>query len=189
MSDTINFRPGEGRSWARTRGEQTVYYNEEAGLNPASVKELKKVSTNLTLEIKNVSGNPFPKYKKESDISFPLQAYIEKNIQIFPGDTKLINTGLYMKIPDGYVGKISIYPEFLLLDKQFIWATSIADINSEYNNEILVILTNLSQNIKEIKSGDIIAYFSLHPVVYNSKVDIVEKKDKESSTVGSDDQF
>jgi len=181
----VTFNPGEGRRWVRPTGQQMAFYNQEAQLNPANVKELKKVEHKLVLEINNKSDNPFPQYANAFDSGFDLRAFIEgvenRIIQIYPGETKMFNTGLYMKIPHGYEGQVRTRSG-MAVKNQIIVTNSPGTIDAEYRGEICVILTNLSQKIKDITNGDRIAQFVVCPVIDESKIELLEVEEVNTDT-------
>ena len=58
------------------------------------------------LKILNKSNFGLPEYATEGSAGFDLKANIEEIIYLKPLERKLIKTGLFMEIPEGYVGYV-----------------------------------------------------------------------------------
>lgn len=85
------------------------------------------------------------------------------SVTIEPGEAKLINTGLYVEIPEGY--EIQIRPRSGLALKHSISIPNTpATIDSDFRGEIGVILINHGNKPFEVKHGDRIAQFVLNKV-------------------------
>lgn len=80
--------------------------------------------------------------------------YSTENFVILPGDRHLFKTGLKMEIPIGLYGRIA--PRSGLAYKNGIDVLA-GVIDSDYRNDVGVILINLSTDPVEIKLGDKIA--------------------------------
>ena len=96
-----------------------------------------------------------PKFAHEGDAARDLHS--RTNQRIFPGEIKLIQTGVFMAIPIGF--EFQIRPRSGLALKHGITITNAqGTIDSGYRGEIGVILQNCSDyKIFEIKYGDRIA--------------------------------
>jgi len=79
-----------------------------------------------------------------------------KNYTLIPNEIKLIKTGLFFEIEKGY--EVQIRPRSgLALKKGITVLNSPGTIDSDYRDEVGVILINLGLNNFEIKRGDRIA--------------------------------
>ena len=78
------------------------------------------------------------------------------NIVLMPGDRILVPTGYIFDIPEGYSVRIHARSG-LSLKQGLILANSEAVIDSDYVEETMVMLTNVSENALTIKDGDRIA--------------------------------
>lgn len=88
--------------------------------------------------------------------------YSTDESEIWPGETKLIGTGIAMAIPDGYFG--AIYPRSGISVKQGLrLANCVAVIDSDYRGELKIPLYNDSNNIQTIVPGDRIAQIIIQP--------------------------
>ena len=87
----------------------------------------------------------------------------QKKIEILPGETAFIGTGLEFEIPQGYVGLI--YARSGMACKNGLApANKVGVIDSDYRGEIMVALYNQSNETKVITSGDRIAQIIIQPV-------------------------
>ena len=110
----------------------------------------------MQIRIINKSDNPLPSYETAGSAGMDIRAWIDDNVTLRPTERKLIPTGLYMELPDGYEAQIR--PRSGLAFKNGITLpNSPATIDSDYRGEIKVALINLSNEDFVIKSGDRIA--------------------------------
>lgn len=90
-----------------------------------------------------------PVYIHETDAG--MDVYATEEIEIKPGETKIINTGLKVSIPDGYA--ILIHPRSGLSAKTKLRiANSIGLIDPAYKDSIGIILENIEHPIQDIES-------------------------------------
>lgn len=88
---------------------------------------------------------------------------IEKGIYLGPNERVLVPTGLIFDIPKGY--SVRIHPRSgLSLKNGLILANCQGIIDSDYVEEVYIIMTNISDNAFTIKDGDRIAQAELKPV-------------------------
>lgn len=100
-----------------------------------------------------------PEYATDGSAGFDFHAIIRSNgysINIFPGRTELIQTGLAMEIPLGY--ELQIRPRSgLSLNTKLRIANSPGTIDSDYRNEIGIIVENIGTTPITISHHDRIA--------------------------------
>ena len=105
-----------------------------------------------------------PVYKTTGSAGMDIEANIENDIIINPGEKKLIPTGIFVAIPDNY--EIQIRPRSgLAINNGISVLNTPGTIDSDYRGEIKVILINLGKEIFKIKNGERIAQIVLSPVV------------------------
>ena len=105
-----------------------------------------------------------PKYETSGSSGMDLSANIDTKINIEPGKTAIIPTGLALSIPKGF--EIQIRPRSGLAAKQKISVLNTpGTIDSDYRGEIKVILINLSQESFKVEKGLRIAQMVVCPVV------------------------
>ena len=105
-----------------------------------------------------------PKYETSGSSGMDLSANIDAKINIEPGKTAIIPTGLALSIPKGF--EIQIRPRSGLAAKQKISVLNTpGTIDSDYRGEIKVILINLGQEPFKVEKGLRIAQMVVCPVV------------------------
>lgn len=107
----------------------------------------------MRVKIINKSDNKLPAYETASSAGMDLRAFLDSDIVLKPFERKLIPTGLYIELPDGYEAQIR--PRSGLAIKSGITVlNSPGTIDADYRGEIKVILINLSDTDFTIKSGE-----------------------------------
>ncbi len=107
----------------------------------------------IKVKIVNKSGNPLPSYATDLSAGVDLRAFLEEPVILKPFERRLIPTGLYIELPEGYEAQIR--PRSGLAIKHGITVlNSPGTIDADYRGEIKVILINLSDEDFEIKNGD-----------------------------------
>lgn len=87
----------------------------------------------------------------------------ENKVEILPGETAFIDTGIVMEIPNGYVGLV--YARSGLSYKQGLApANKVGVIDSDYRGNIMVAQYNQSNEIRTVSEGDRIAQIIIQPV-------------------------
>lgn len=87
----------------------------------------------------------------------------ENRVEILPGETAFIDTGIVMEIPNGYVGLV--YARSGLSCKQGLApANKVGVIDSDYRGNIMVALYNQSNEVRTVSEGDRIAQIIIQPV-------------------------
>lgn len=96
-----------------------------------------------------------------------------QNLDIMPGQTRIVKTGLYLCISDGWYGQI--YTRSRLASRGITTMGGVID--SGYRGEVGVILHNSSDQIYTIILGDRIAQIAFHqvPQVEINMVDSVDQ--------------
>ena len=107
----------------------------------------------MRVKIINKSNNALPAYETASSAGMDLRAFLDSDVVLKPFERKLIPTGLYIELPDGYEAQIR--PRSGLAIKSGITVlNSPGTIDADYRGEIKVILINLSNQDFTIKSGE-----------------------------------
>ena len=132
--------------------------------------------------IKRLSKNiSLPKYETDGSSGMDLSANIEKEIEIAPGKTSIIPTGLAVAIPKNF--EIQIRPRSgLAAKKQISVLNTPGTIDADYRGELKVILINLGENTFKVEKGLRIAQMILCPVV---KATFKEVEELEETIRGS----
>jgi dUTP pyrophosphatase len=110
----------------------------------------------LNVCIINKSNNPLPAYQTKQAAGVDLCAFLEEEIVLNPMDRKLVGTGLYMALPEGF--EAMIRPRSGMAFKHGITViNSPGTIDADYRGEIKIALINLSNEKFTIKNGDRVA--------------------------------
>ena len=137
--------------------------------------------------IKKLSSNiPLPKYETDGSSGMDLTANIENNVEIEPGKSAIIPTGLAVCIPQNF--EIQIRPRSGLAAKNQISVLNTpGTIDADYRGEIKVILVNLGEKVFIIENGLRIAQMVLCPVIKATlkEVDTLEDTKRGSGGFGS----
>lgn len=90
----------------------------------------------------------------------PIERLLQRHITIAPGDRVLVPTGIIMDIPEGYSVRLHARSG-TSLKQGLVLANAEGVIDSDYVEEVYVILWNISENAVTITSGDRVAQAEL----------------------------
>ena len=117
-----------------------------------------------------------PSYKTKGASGMDLMAYIEKPINLKPGKSCLVPTGLSVAFPQEY--EIQIRPRSGLAAKNNISVLNTpGTIDADYRGEIKVILINLSNKTFIIEQGLRIAQMVVCPIIQAELEEVNELND------------
>lgn len=110
----------------------------------------------MQINIINKSNNPLPAYETSGSAGMDLRAFTEHDIVLNPLDRKLVPTGLFIELPEGYEAQLR--PRSGLAFKHGISLPNTpATIDSDYRGEIKIALINLSNEPFVVRTGERIA--------------------------------
>lgn len=110
----------------------------------------------MEVKVINKSNNDLPAYETQNSAGMDVRANLEASVVLKPGEHKLIPTGLFMEIPEGY--ECQVRPRSGLAYKHGVTVlNSPGTIDADYRGELGVILINHSQKDFVIESGERIA--------------------------------
>lgn len=125
----------------------------------------------LQIKYVNKSNNKNPVYAKEGDSGFDLRA--NENGTLVPLERKLVSTGLFFELPDGY--ELQIRPRSGLAYKNGITVlNSPGTVDTGYRGEIKVLLVNLSNEIFTWERGERIAQGVIAHRISSDYGDLIE---------------
>jgi len=132
-------------------------------------------------------GAKLPERAHTTDAGADLFAWFEPELQqwyeIYPGDQKMIDTGIAIKIPQGYAG--FVYNRSSQGKKGITIPHSVGIIDSDYRGNIKVILKNLSDDPYKINAGDRIAQLVIQKVELVQFTDIWNDTQRGTGGFGS----
>lgn len=138
------------------------------------------------MKIKNISNNPLPEYASRGSSGLDIRAWLpEGPITMKPGERALIPTGLFIDLIRGF--ELQIRPRSgLALNYGITVLNTPGTIDSDYKNEIKVILINHGTEDFTVNSGDRIAQMVLAKVerLYLDVVDEMDRRDDRGGGFG-----
>jgi dUTP pyrophosphatase len=107
----------------------------------------------MEIKIVNRSNNELPAYSTKMSAGMDLRAFLPEPVVLKPMERKLIPTGLFVEIPEGYEAQIRPRSG-LALKKGITVLNSPGTIDADYRGEVGIILINLSNEDFVIESGE-----------------------------------
>jgi dUTP pyrophosphatase len=124
-----------------------------------------------------------PKYETSGSSGMDLSANIENEIEIKPGKSSIISTGLAVSIPKNF--EIQIRPRSGLAAKNQISVLNTpGTIDADYRGELKVILINLGSKSFKVKKGLRIAQMILCPIVKAKLIEVETLEETKRGTGG-----
>ena len=121
------------------------------------------MASHVVIKTVNKSENEFPHYATEGAAGMDIRAHLAGPVTLNPLDRKLIPSGIFMEIPEGY--EIQIRPRSGLALKNGITCLNTpGTIDSDYRGELKILLINLSNEPHVINNNDRIAQLILAKV-------------------------
>lgn len=107
----------------------------------------------MKIKIINKSNNPLPEYATALSAGVDLRASLQLPVTLAPLERRLIPTGLFIELPEGYEAQIRPRSG-LAIKKGITVLNSPGTIDADYRGEIQVILINLSSEDFIIQDGE-----------------------------------
>lgn len=110
----------------------------------------------VKIKVINRGRQPLPAYATSQSAGMDLRADIDEPIILHPLERRLIKTGLFISLPEGYEAQVR--PRSGLALKHGITVlNSPGTIDADYRGEVCVLLINLSHDDFTINAGERIA--------------------------------
>lgn len=116
----------------------------------------------MEVKIVNKSNNELPAYSTQMSAGMDVRAFLSKPVVLKALERKLIPTGLYVEIPEGYEAQIRPRSG-LAIKKGITVLNSPGTIDADYRGEVGIILINLSNEDFVIESGERICQMVIAP--------------------------
>lgn len=126
------------------------------------------VEVKQVLDCQVQPGAKLPKRAHPTDAGADLFSY--EYLEIYPGEQKLVDTGIAIKIPEGYGG--FIYNRSSQGKNGITIPHSVGVIDSDYRGNLKVLLKNIGEDPYKIEVGDRIAQLVIMPVLLTEFTDI-----------------
>lgn len=139
----------------------------------------------VKIEVINKGRQPLPAYATAQSAGMDLRANIPESITIQPLERRLIPTGLYIALPEGYEAQVR--PRSGLALKHGITVlNSPGTIDSDYRGELMVLLINLSQNPFTVNDGERIAQLVIarHEQAVLTAVEVLDETERGTGGYG-----
>lgn len=118
----------------------------------------------MKIKLKNTSNNPLPSYATAGAAGLDIRSNLTEAVTLQPLERKLIPTGLYMEIPEGF--EVQIRPRSGLAFKNGITVLNApGTIDADYRGEVGVLLINLSAEPFVVEPGERVAQMVVAPYV------------------------
>ena len=138
----------------------------------------------MKIEVINKSRHPLPSYETLLSAGMDVRANLDEPVVLKPFARALINTGIFMAIPQGY--EVQVRPRSGLAFKKGITVlNSPGTIDADYRGELGVLLVNISNEEFIVEDGERIAQL----VVAKHEQIQWDSKDKLTQTKRGDGGF
>lgn len=140
----------------------------------------------MQVNIINKSRHALPSYATALSAGMDLRANIDEAITLQPLERRLVPTGIYIALPEGYEAQVR--PRSGLATKHGITViNSPGTVDADYRGEIRVSLVNLSNEPFTIEDGERIAQMIVarHETVVWNQVDSLDETERGAGGWGS----
>ena len=110
----------------------------------------------VKIQVVNCGHQPLPAYATPQSAGMDLRANLEEPITLRPLERRLIPTGLYIALPEGYEAQVRPRSG-LALKKGITVLNTPGTVDADYRGEVGVVLINLSQEDFVVEDGERIA--------------------------------
>lgn len=139
----------------------------------------------VKIEVINKGRQPLPAYATAQSAGMDLRANIPESITLQRLERRLIPTGLYIALPEGYEAQVR--PRSGLALKHGITVlNSPGTIDSDYRGELMVLLINLSQDPFTVNDGERIAQLVIarHEQAVLTAVEVLDETERGAGGYG-----
>jgi dUTP pyrophosphatase len=139
----------------------------------------------MKVKIINKSKHQLPSYATALSAGMDLRANIDTPIVLQPLERKLVPTGLFMALPQGYEAQVRPRSG-LAIKKGITVLNSPGTIDADYRGEVCVILVNLSNEPFTITDGERIAQMVIarHEQVEWCECEVLDETDRGAGGFG-----
>ena len=132
----------------------------------------------MELKFKSLSGS-LPTYATDGASGMDLRAFIDEPVILQPMERRLIPTGLFVQIPEGYEGQVRARSG-LAIKHGIGLVNSIGTIDSDYRGELKIPVINFGNESFTLNNGDRVAqlviasYERVEPIIV-SVLDVTDR--------------
>ena len=136
------------------------------------------------IPVKKLKPNAMlPTYGSAGAAGADLYACLDTPVEIAPGNTAFIPTGLAMEIPVGYAG-LAYARSGLACKQDLAPANKVGVIDSDYRGEFIIALHNHGREVRVIEHGERIAQLIITPVFTPGFTEVLELSDTQRGIGG-----
>lgn len=137
----------------------------------------------MIVKIVNKSKHPLPHYATEHSAGMDLRANLDAPVVLGPLERKIIPTGLFIELPEGYEAQIR--PRSGLAAKHGITCLNTpGTIDADYRGEIGVILANVSNESFTVNDGERICQMVIAQYTKANLVEVQELSETDRGAGG-----
>ena len=139
----------------------------------------------MKVKVVNKGRQPLPQYATPQSAGMDLRANLDEPITLNPMERRLIPTGLYIALPEGYEAQVRPRSG-LALKKGITVLYSPGTIDADYRGEVGVLLVNLSQEPFVVNDGERIAQMVIarHEQGEFVEVDVLDETERGAGGYG-----
>lgn len=137
----------------------------------------------MKIKIINHSKHPLPEYKTKASAGMDIRANLDETLILNPLERKLISTGLFIELPEGYEAQIRPRSG-LALNEGLGLLNAPGTVDADYRGELGVIAVNLSNHAITIEDGERICQMVINKVEQAEWVETEELDDTERGKGG-----
>jgi len=137
----------------------------------------------LKVKIVNQSGHALPDYSTPNSAGMDLRAKLDAPVTLKPLERRLIPTGLFMELPEGYEAQIRPRSG-LALKKGISIVNTPGTIDADYRGEIGIIVINLSDSDFVVNDGERICQMVINKVEKISWAEVSSLEESERGAGG-----
>lgn len=137
----------------------------------------------MRINVVNKSKHPLPEYKTKLSAGMDIRANIDESVTLKSLERKLIPTGLFIELPEGYEAQMRPRSG-LALNEGLGLLNSPGTIDADYRGEIGIIVVNLSNEPVTIKDGDRICQMVINKVEQAELIEVATLDETERGAGG-----
>ena len=137
-----------------------------------------------TVRVKKLHPNAkLPTYGSVEAAGADLYACLDAPVEIAPGETVWIPTGIALEVPKGCAGLVYARSS-MGVKRGLAPANKVGVIDSDYRGEIRVVLLNHGKTTQTVTHGERVAQFLITPVLTPDYEEVEELSDTDRGTGG-----
>lgn len=139
----------------------------------------------IQIKVINKGHQQLPAYATSQSAGMDLRANLEVPIVLKPMERKLVSTGLFIALPEGFEAQVR--PRSGLALKHGITVLNTpGTIDADYRGEVMVLLVNFSQEEFVIRDGERIAQMVIarHEQGYFVEVEVLDETERGTGGYG-----